>query len=183
MNHNESHLPHVLGVDIGRVIIGTADMGGHADTTFLRGDDHAAMNTPSAAGAFETLRDLVSEFRGAVWLVSKCGPRIQARTRAWLAHHRFFDRTGVRPGRVLFCRRRPDKREHCLAIGATHFIDDRTDVLRHLRGVVPNLYLFGHQTRQPAPRWCVPVIRWADVRHELLPAEEITQRPRRGESR
>ena len=44
-----------------------------------------------------------------------------------------------------FCLKRPEKAIHCRELGITHFIDDRTDVLAAMIGVVPLLYLFGPQ--------------------------------------
>jgi hypothetical protein len=152
----------VLGVDIGRVIIGAADASGRADTSFLSGSDHAALETPPCAGAFQALKNLVVAFNGNVWLVSKCGPRIQRLTLAWLEHQRFYEVTGVNPDRVRFCLKRPEKRDHCAAIGATHFVDDRLDVLEHLVGLVPHLYWFGHQAGEVAPpRFAERVLDWS----------------------
>lgn len=159
--------PAVLGIDIGRVIIGAADMQGKADTVFLDGDDNAAMSTPASPGAFEVITELVEAFDRKVWLVSKCGPRIQARSRRWLKRHNFFERTGVRPDRLRFCHKRHEKLGHCLDIGATHFVDDRVDVLKHLREDVPHLFLFGTQKKTP-PAWATHVAHWEAVRHELL---------------
>src|SRR5262245_11105822 len=116
-----------LGVDIGRVIVGAVDPSGRADTSFLRGGDEEALSTPPTEGAFDAIAELVSAFGGRVWLVSKCGPRIQQLTKRWLARQDFYGRTGLRQDRVRFCRERPEKREHCAAIGATHFVDDRLD--------------------------------------------------------
>ena len=79
---------------------------------------------------------------GRVWLVSKCGPRVEEKTRRWLEHHRFFELTGVAEDHLRFCRERPQKREHALDLGLTHFVDDRRDVLHHLGGAVPHLFLF-----------------------------------------
>lgn len=90
-----------------------------------------------------------------VWIVSKCGERIQRRTLRWLDHHDVYERTGLPRGNVRFCRQRAEKASHCRELGITHFIDDRADVLSHLRGLVPNLYLFGAQTR-PIPGWGHP---------------------------
>jgi hypothetical protein len=50
----------------------------------------------------------------------------------------------------------------------THFIDDRLDVLEHLRGFVPCLYLFGHQ-KAPAPGWVTPVVTWPAALAAMLP--------------
>src|SRR5262245_26364064 len=82
-----------LGVDIGRVII----PGEGPDTSFIGGSEADALKVPAMNGAFEALARLNMFFEGRVWLVSKCGPRIQARTRAWLGEHRFFERTGIAP--------------------------------------------------------------------------------------
>jgi hypothetical protein len=161
--------PPVLGIDIGRVIIGAADFSGKADTSFLGASEEVALSTPATAGAFEAIADLVQAFEGRVWLVSKCGPRIQALTRRWLSRHDFHRHTGVLEERVRFCLKRPEKRDHCAAIGATHFIDDRLDVLENLVGLVPHLYWFGHQRdRARAPGW----VRWtpdfAEARAAIL---------------
>ena len=163
------HLQPVLGIDIGRVIIGAADLSGRADTTFLSGSDEAALATPASEGAFDAIAELTRAFAGRVWLVSKCGPRIQQLTRRWLQRQSFYARTGVRQDRVRFCLKRPEKREHCAAIGATHFVDDRLDVLEHLNGLVPRLYWFGHQIDTPsAPAWAQPVRDWSEARDLIL---------------
>jgi hypothetical protein len=166
---NNHRFPHVLGIDIGRVIINAADPSGTADTSFLSGSEEAALSTPASADAFEIIAELVRAFHGRVWLVSKCGPRIQALTRRWLERHAFHSLTGVRRDRVLFCLKRPQKREHCASIGATHFVDDRLDVLEHLVGLVPHLYWFGHQPgSRAAPPWARRALDWPEVRRLIL---------------
>src|SRR4051812_16936999 len=113
-----------LGIDIGRVIIG-GGTGPGADTAFLSGDDRRALETPPVEGALDAITDLVAAFAGRVWLVSKAGPRIQARTRSWLDSRSFFNRTGVPKEHLRFCRERPQKAEHARELVLTHFIDDR----------------------------------------------------------
>lgn len=156
-----------LGVDFGRVINDGASHPGGDDTVFLTGGHDEAMRTPAMPGAMEVLADLVERFDGNVWIVSKCGERIQRRTLEWLDHHDLYGRTGVPRGNVRFCRQRPEKALHCRELGITHFIDDRGDVLTHLRGLVPNLYLFGSQVR-PIADWVTHVPTWAAVSRELL---------------
>ena len=90
------HSQPVLGIDIGRVIIGAAASSGTADTSFLSGSDEAALSTPASDGAFDAIAELTRAFAGRVWLVSKCGPRIQQLTRRWLQRQSFYERTGVR---------------------------------------------------------------------------------------
>lgn len=157
----------ILGIDIGRVIIGPVDDSGQADTSFLSGTPDRAVLTPPAPGAFAAIARLAEAFDGKVWLISKCGPRVQAKTQRWLEHWRFWTTTGVAPDHLRFCLERRDKALHCHELGVTHFIDDRLDVLEHLRGFVPCLYLFGHQTRQ-APRWAMPVVTWPEALAAVL---------------
>jgi hypothetical protein len=155
-----------LGVDFGRVINeGSAEPGGD-DTTFLSGGFDDAMRTPEMPGLYDVLPGLVARFEGRVWIVSKCGERIQERTSQWLDHHNFWARTGIFPDHVRFCRQRPEKAIHCKQLAITHFIDDRRDVLGHLRGLVDHLYLFGPQ-KLPAPDWVVATPTWADVQDRI----------------
>jgi hypothetical protein len=169
-----------IGLDIGRVIIAPVGPDGRTDTSFLGGTDAAAMRTPPSEGAFEVIRELVEAHEGRVWLVSKCGPRIQARTRDWLRFQGFYRTTGMDPSHLRFCRKRPQKQIHARQLGLTHFVDDRLDVLRHLPEVTPNLYLFGVQKPgTAAPEWVTPVADWAAVRAALIDARgpEQARRP------
>lgn len=158
-----------LGIDIGRVIIGPAGGHGVADTSFLSGSDEDAMRTPRMPGAFEAIQRLTEVFGGRVWLVSKCGPRIESRTRRWLKEHRFFDHTGVASGNLRFCRERPQKANHCRELGITEFLDDRLDVLSHLRGITPRLYLFGPQRKDASPpEWTTHVLTWSEAERAIV---------------
>ncbi|GIH14121.1 hypothetical protein [Rugosimonospora africana] len=150
-----------LGVDIGRVIIdGSRATGG--DTAFFTGDDATMLSTPEMPGAVETIARLVTRFDGRVWLVSKCGPRIQDRTRRWLVAHDFHRRTGLPPDRVWFCRARAEKRAICEQLGLTHFVDDHPEVHAAIRGVVEHQYLFGPQSRA-VPGYALHALTWVVV--------------------
>lgn len=156
-----------LGIDIGRVIIdGSAHPGG-GDTAFFDGDEATMLATPEMAGAVDTIARLVPLFDADVWLVSKCGPRVQERTRRWLRGHDFFARTGVDPERIRFCRRRPEKRDHCVALGLTHFVDDHPDVHAAIRGAVEYQYFFGPQ-RRPVPDYGLHAPTWTDVERLIM---------------
>lgn len=155
-----------LGVDFGRVIQGGAAPSGVADTVFLAGGPEEAMRTPETPGMFDVLPELVDRFDGRAWIISKCGERIQKRTLQWLDHHDFYRRTGLPVGNVRFCRKRGDKATHCADLHITHMVDDRLDVHVALRGLVPNLYLFGPQT-SPAPPWVRPVLTWAELEEKF----------------
>src|SRR5689334_13909762 len=114
----------ILGIDVGKVIIGPVDEHGRADTQFLSGTPEQALETPPAPHALESIARLADAFERRVWLVSKCGPRVQAKTRRWLDHHGFWSATGVPDGQIRFCLERPQKALHCLELGITHFVDD-----------------------------------------------------------
>jgi hypothetical protein len=151
-----------LGVDIGRVIIA----GDGPDTSFIGGSDEDAMRAPEMAGAFEALTRLRERFAGRVWLVSKCGPRMQERTRKWLAARRFFATTGIAPANLLFCRSRAEKAPICVRLGITCFVDDRLDVLAPMVGLVPSLLLFGAISAAAANVVAVP--GWDDAERIIL---------------
>jgi hypothetical protein len=151
-----------LGIDIGRVIIdGSAHPDG-GDTAFFAGDEATMLATPEMPGAVDAIARLVGRFGGRVWLVSKCGPRTQARTLRWLDAHDVYARTGLDPDHLRFCRTRPDKRRHCEDLALTHFVDDHPEVHAAIRGAVEFQYFFGPQ-RHPVPDYGIAAPTWADV--------------------
>lgn len=163
-----------VGIDIGRVLMCPTQDDGSPDTSFLSATPEAALTTPAAAHAFSVIRELSAKLSGRVWLVSKAGPRIQGLTLEWLRYSAFYEQTGVAPTHVRFCRKRPEKRNIAIELRLTHFVDDRLDVLQHLRGVVPHLYLFGVQSGAP-PDWVRPTLDWLAVAQELGVAFGRTQ--------
>jgi hypothetical protein len=155
-----------LGVDIGRVIIGGGVVPGSSDTQFFSGDTARMLATPAVPGAFEALARLVPRFE-QVWLVSKCGERVQRHTRQWLDHHDFAARTGIPRDNIRFCLQRPEKAAHCAELGITHFVDDKLDVHQALRDVVAHRYLFGVQPT-PAPAWVQHTETWAAAEDAIV---------------
>lgn len=152
-----------IGIDIGRVIVGPV-LNGKADTSFLGNTIEKAMLTPPSPGAFEGVENLVDLFSNNAWLVSKCGPNVQHKTKEWLKHWDFYQKTGMPKDHLRFCLKRPEKAIHCKQLKLTHFIDDRLDVLEHLKGLVPNLYLFGEQPKlKNIPEWVTHVLTWDDT--------------------
>ena len=151
-----------LGIDIGRVIIDGSSHPDGGDTAFFQGDEAVMLRTPEMDGAFDAIRQLVDVFDGNVWLVSKCGTRVQERTSRWLEHHQFPERTGVALDNRRYCRERSQKRGICAELEITHFVDDHPDVHRAIRGVVAHQYLFGPQ-RHEIPDYVEWTQSWADV--------------------
>jgi hypothetical protein len=133
-----------------------------ADTDFLGSSLEEAMASPATAGAFEVIPRLVALFDGRAWIISKCSEATQLKTLAWLDHHDFYCRTGISRGNVRFCRHRSEKAIHCRDLGITHMIDDRLDVHRAIRDVVPHLYLFGPQDGE-VPDWVIHTPDWPAV--------------------
>ncbi|MGP4027740.1 hypothetical protein [Actinomadura sp. 3N407] len=147
-----------LGVDFGRVIHGGPLAPGDDDTVFLDGSFEEALASPANEGVYEVLPGLIEDFGGRAWIISKCGDRVRRRTLAWLDHHDFYARTRLPRENVRFCRKRADKARHCADLGITHMIDDRLDVHRAIREIVPYRYLFGPQE---GPGWVRHVPDWA----------------------
>jgi hypothetical protein len=150
-----------LGIDIGRVLIAPDSPDGKADTSFIGGSLADAIATPPYEGMFDVVPGLVDLFGGQVWLVSKAGPRVQEKTRHWLSHHAFFERTGIPPQNLRFCLERSQKALHCGELGITHFVDDRPDVLQHLEHVVLHRFLFGPQRKPVELPGALLVPSWA----------------------
>ncbi|MEV5571439.1 hypothetical protein AB0L06_15425 [Spirillospora sp. NPDC052269] len=151
-----------LGVDFGRVIQGGPLAPGNADTAFLGGTMRDALASPATEGAFEALEELVGLFGGQVWIISKCGERVQRKTLAWLDHHDVAGRTGLPRRNIRFCLKRAQKADHCAQLGITHMIDDRVDVHRALAGVVRRRYLFGPQGGL-VPEWLPNPLTWPEA--------------------
>jgi 5'(3')-deoxyribonucleotidase len=143
-------------VDVGGVIIDRVN--DKSDTSFF-GDRY--LETTAVPGAFEALAILAKRFE--IYLVSKCGPRTARRTLEWLAHHRFFERTGIPPENVRFCRERIDKASICKELGITHFVDDLPEVLGYLK-TVPHRYLFNSKEAMPG---VVMVKSWEELMRQV----------------
>lgn len=152
----------VLGVDVGRVITGEDPNTG---LSLLSSEWQEA---PEVHGAIDHLAAINSGrgFSERVYLVSKAGPTVEARTRAWLAARDFYRRTGIDASRLYFVRERSDKAEVCERLGVTHFIDDRISVLLQLASVQHRL-LFLPETPPQVPPGIVHVRSWPELQRLL----------------
>lgn len=152
-----------IGIDIGRVLI----EGDGPDTSFLSGSLEQALACPPCPGALEGLTALVELFGPEhTHLVSKAGPRVAERSRRWLEAHDVYARTGLRPEHLVFVRERRDKAREAVRLGLSHFVDDRLDVLHHLAGLVPHLFVYGEAAAR-APAGVTGCPRWPDVVHAV----------------
>lgn len=149
----------VLGLDIGRVIMARTRRN---EPSVFHADIAVAATAAASDGVFTVVPSLVRAFQGRVWLVSKASRPTQVRTRAWLAHHSFFERTGVQPDRLVFCLRWDEKARICQELGITHFVDDRLDILNSLEGIVEHRFWFTPDPTdaKQAPYGVRPVHSW-----------------------
>jgi hypothetical protein len=155
-----------LGVDIGNVIIEHRHIMDAVDETLW----HEKYSTiPAVDNMFECLKKLNDEkFHGDIFLVSKLKVEHDSRTLAWLKNNDFFKRTGIKPENLLFCRERSEKVKLCEDNNIKYFIDDRLEVLGHMIGHIPNLYLFNPDPEEVAefkqflPR-VTPVKTWQEL--------------------
>jgi len=153
-----------IGIDIGGVII-DRNRNDESDTS-LFGDNY--LSAHAVKDAFDVIKRLnAGLFKDQVYVVSKCGHKIEKRSREWLAHNRFHETTGVTADRLRFCRRRADKAPIARELGLTHFVDDRLEVLGYMRDVVPHRLLFNQsvdEEKVAAPvTGEVRVASWTDV--------------------
>ena len=72
----------ILGINVGRVLINATDDKA-PDTSFIGGSLEDALRTLPYEGMFAVVPRLARKFEGRVWIVSKCGPRVQDKTRAY----------------------------------------------------------------------------------------------------
>lgn len=128
-----------LGVDIGNVIINHRLTDKNDET--LHEERYSTI--PSVENACESLKKLNDEkFHGEIFLISKCTPWAQEKILAWLKDNDFYAKTGIKPENVFFCRERHEKEKICRTNNINYFIDDRLEVLSHLVGKIPHLFLF-----------------------------------------
>jgi len=149
-----------FGIDFGGVIVRKRAQYRDEDTDLA---DHSKADV-AIDGVFEAVREVVQICDGFVWIVSKAGPRMEARTRAWLAAVDFYSYTGLDPAHVRFCHERQEKKGVCRELKISHFIDDRIHVMQILRHTVPHLFLFGDQGAERfCPTWATFVSRWSEI--------------------
>jgi hypothetical protein len=157
-------VPIKIGLDVGGVL--TDSLANDSTDTSFRGDNF--MLTSAVPGSFDAARELVYRFGAEnVFIISKCGDEIERKTRLWLGGKRFYTQTGFLVGNLNFCRSRPEKAPIAARLGLTDFVDDRADVLFHMRGIVERRYLFGPQPGPATESGLIITPTWRDVLHEV----------------
>lgn len=147
MIHKAPHNIERLGLDFGRVI-NAEPTDGLGPTMFM--DDF--LETPPSEGCFEVVAEQQeTRFGDEIYIVSKCGPKMQEKTKLWLEHWRFFEETGTDPNKIYFCREYAEKGTIANQLGLTHFVDDRLNVLALISPKVQRI-LFVPDSERTVPR-------------------------------
>jgi len=92
--------------------------------------------------SFQSLADLSSVFGTNIHLISQCQPDLQQVKLKWMAERNFCELTKVTSERIHFVREPQEKAILAKELKATHFVEDRAEILNHAMGVVENLFLF-----------------------------------------
>ena len=96
----------------------------------------------------ETLLALKSIFEDRIYVVSRIDDEDGGkRNLQYLKDNGFFPGLISSEEKVLFCYKRQDKAPICEDLGITHFVDDRTEVLSHMK-TVPNRYALNPTQQQ-----------------------------------
>ncbi len=141
-----------IGLDFGGVIVKIAE------ENLSKGDFIEEVN------AISSISKLINDYENEVWIISKASKSTQAATRVWLNKVKFYKNTGFISSNLFFCSKRHEKRELCKPLGITHFIDDNIEVLQALKGLIPNLFLFGTSN---APEGFIAVNDWDELLKKL----------------
>ncbi len=155
----------VLGIDIGGVISDKLTDG--------RVTDASLASARPIEGSLESIARLVANFGPEdVFLVSKCGWRMQRRTKLWLRAIHFHSLTRIPVDHAWFCLERREKSDICRELGVTHFVDDRLEIHGYLTGV-RHRFLFRPNEREIARHAAalpsvVRVENWDDAEREIL---------------
>lgn len=154
-----------IGIDIGGVII-DREKNDNTDTSLFGPNYLNALAVPDAIRAIATIHEQLCP--NETYIISKCGANIERKSREWLKHNGFFEKTKISEDKVHFCRERADKAPIAQKLGLTHFIDDKLEVLGYMKDVVPNRILFNpnpSEMRRAGPLGgpVFPVFSWLDV--------------------
>jgi hypothetical protein len=158
------------GFDIGNVILTN-------DTDAMTPSAAFGNSQRYIAGAIRTIAAAVNyNSSDNTYLISKCGAEMQVKTLNFFEETDFYERTGVNPEHILFCRRRRDKAPLAAELGLTHFVDDRLPILRSMVSVGVRV-VFQHPRKppltremlQPEDKAILIAHTWRDVGRIILP--------------
>ncbi len=124
--------------------------------------------------AIESIKKIVkAKHFQEIYIISKVNP-LSKRIFLFRLHRLdFWNRTGISPNQIYFCRRHEDKAAICKKLNITHFVDDRLRVLHNLKSVRHRYALnprrLTEQRRYPeAFRGVVVVKNWDELLARLI---------------
>jgi len=120
-----------IGIDFGGVIVRASE------GQDFNSSDGLDIENPNAIESISRLSELHQ-----LWIISKASKRVENFTREWLSEVKFYSQTSFLPQNILFCEKRSNKKGICENLKLDYFIDDNSEVISSLRGVVPNLLHF-----------------------------------------
>ncbi len=117
----------ILGIDIGKTIVDTST------------DEKKPFPK-----VLEVIKRLVNEKFGPenTFIVSRVNEEQKTRALGWLKRMKFHELTGIPEDHIYWCAERHEKAPICQRLGVTAFVDDRPEVLSHMRGIVNRRILF-----------------------------------------
>ncbi|HOB63479.1 MAG TPA: hypothetical protein PKI41_15375 [Candidatus Competibacteraceae bacterium] len=133
-----------IGIDFGGVIVQAS-----------KGEDFnpELAEVIAVPESIKTIAELAKEHE--IFIVSKASRRVQAFTRQWLATVNFYQKTSFNPSNLLFCEKRSEKAIICKENAIEWFVDDSSEVISSLSGIVPNTILFNGS------------LTWVAILHEI----------------
>ena len=115
-----------IGFDVGGVIADASQR--YTDPNrWPDGSDH--LNTHITTGIVEAIGTLVGDYEPEnAFVISKCRPGVDVRTRQIFRHINFYERTGISPDNVYFCQDREGKVPIADELELTDIVDDRLEI-------------------------------------------------------
>lgn len=129
---------HRVGFDFGDTIV---NINRDQSQAFRSESPWEAKTYPDAIYHIRCIAGLIGPTNMHIISRIKSDRALQA-TKAWLERNDFYSSTGLRPENVYFCSERYEKAAIAASRRLDCFVDNRPDVLFHLRDVVPHRLLF-----------------------------------------
>lgn len=118
-----------IGVDVGGVL--------HSKLESKQKNDKDYLSEDVNVSALETIRWIVNVFgRNNIFIISKCPAEKEVLILTWLRENQLISKDTFFEDHVLFCRERSDKAKIAKDLGIDCFIDDRSEVLEAMKGIV-----------------------------------------------
>ncbi len=134
--HLETFPKPRIGFDVGNVILETDTDGSRPAEIRHAGSHPLDLPQSYVDGALSVIRDTVGKLGAQnVHIISKCGVSMQQKTQRYFEETNFFDKTNFARENVWFVKKRAEKAPIAARLALTHFVDDRSQILRSMTTV------------------------------------------------